>query len=109
MEKRVFERIPAFLSAELSYNDYFHDASIINLSQSGIYFIAVAYFSSGLNIDISIPLESTKLKIPFKIVRISETGIKHFFGFGAELLSPSQEYIKFIHDRLTLIIRNVIR
>lgn len=109
MEKRAFERIPAFLSAKLFYENYIYDASIINLSQNGIYFIAAAYVSFGLNIEISIPLESAELKIPFKIVRISETGLKHFFGSGAEILSPSQEYIEFLHGRLTLLIRNMIR
>jgi len=95
MEKRAFERIPVFLNAMLCYDDSFCDAFIINLSQNGINFIARADLSSGLNIEISIPLKSIELTVPFKIVRISETGIIHF-RFGAELLSPSHEYSKFI-------------
>ena len=99
MEKRAFKRIPAFLSAKLYYKDYFSETRIINLSQNGIYFITEAYLSSGLNIEISIPLESTELKVPFKIVRIIKTGMM-YSGVGAELLSPSKEYIKFIHGRI---------
>ena len=95
MEKRAVERIPSFFNAKLFYNNYFWDAFILNISQNGIYFGAKAYLLSGLNIDISIPLESTELKVPFMIVRIAET-----YRFGAELLSPSQEYIKFIHSRI---------
>jgi len=99
MEKRAFERIPAFLSARLLDNTAFHNALILNLSQNGIYFMAKEYLSSGLNIEISIPLDSTELKVPFKIVRISETDLINF-RFGAELLGASQEYIKFINGRI---------
>ena len=99
MGKRAFERIPAFLNARLFYCDFFYDALIINLSQNGIYFFAKIEILSGLNIEISIPLESTELNISGKIVRISETSITSY-RFGAELLSPSQEYIKFIQNRI---------
>jgi hypothetical protein len=99
MEKRAFERIPAFLNAKLFYDDSFYDALILNLSQNGIYFSAEEYLLSGLNIEISMPLESTELKVPFKVVRISETNTI-YYRLGAELLSPSQEYIKFIHGRI---------
>ena len=99
MEKRAYERFPAFLSAKLLYDDSFYDALILNMSQSGIYFIAKIDLLSGLNIEMSIPLESTEIKVPCKIVRISETGITSY-RFGAELLRPSQEYIKFIHSRI---------
>jgi len=97
MGKRAFERIPAFLNAKLLYCDSFHDALILNLSQNGIYFFAKIDILSGLNIEMSIPLESTELTVSGKIVRISETGATSY-RFGAELLSPSQEYIKFIHN-----------
>jgi hypothetical protein len=99
-EKRVFKRIPTFLSTKLFYNFLFYDARIINISQNGIYFLTDAYASFGLNIEISIPLESTEFKVPFKIVRISKTSMP-YSGFGAELLSPSKEYTKFIHGRIT--------
>ena len=99
MEKRAYKRIPAFLNAKLLYDDYFYDALILNLSQNGIYFFAKINLLSGLNIEISMPLESTDLTVHFKIVRISETSITSY-RFGAELLIPSQEYIKFIHSRI---------
>ena len=95
MEKRAFARIPSFLDAKLFYDDYSYDALILNLSQNGIYFSSEAYLSFGLHIKISIPLKTTELKVPFKIIRISETS-----RFGAVLLSPSQEYIKFVHCRI---------
>lgn len=99
MEKRAFKRIPAFINAKLFYDGSFCDAIILNLSQNGIYFFTTINLLSGLTIEISIPLDSTDLKVHFKIVRISEEGISSY-RFGAELLSPSQEYIKFIHSRI---------
>jgi hypothetical protein len=99
MEKRAFERIPSFFNAKLFYDDIAYDAFIFNVSQNGIYFISKAHLSSGLNIEISIPLESSELKVPFKVVRISEMDIISP-RFGAELLSPSQEYINFIDSRI---------
>ena len=109
MEKRVFKRIPAFLSATLFYDDFFYDIRIINLSQNGIFFISNEYLSSGLNIEIYIPLKNTALKVPFKIVRISEIIDNMHFRFGAEILSPSQEYLKFIKGRVALQIQNILR
>jgi hypothetical protein len=51
MEKRAFERIPAFINAKLFYDDSFYDALILNLSQNGIYYIAKINLLSGLNIE----------------------------------------------------------
>ena len=99
MEKRSFERVPSFLDAKLFYDNYSYDALILNLSQNGIYFVADAYPPSRLNIEISIPLKTTELKVPFKIVRMSKVGTL-YSRFGAELLSPSQEYIKFVHGHI---------
>ena len=98
MEKRAFARTPSFLDAKLFYDDYSYNALILNLSQNGIYFTADTYLSSGLDIEISMPLESLELTVPFKIVRISETDMISP-RFGAELLHPSQEYRKFVHSR----------
>ena len=99
MEKRAFERVPSFLDAKLFYDDYSYDALILNLSQNGIYFSVGAYLSTGLNIKISLPLESPEVTVPFKIVRMSMIG-RICFSCGAELLSPSQEYIKFVQGRI---------
>lgn len=102
MEKRAFARIPSFLNTKLFYDDYSYDVLILNLSQDGIYFISEAYLSSGSNINISIPLKTTELKVPFKIVRMSTMDLI-YLRFGAELLSPSQEYTNFIHGRIASI------
>ena len=99
MENRAFARVSSFLDAKLFYDDYSSDVLILNLSQNGIYFTADTYLSSGLDIEISIPLETKELKVPFKIVRMSKTGMP-YSRFGAELLSPSQEYIKFVQGRI---------
>jgi hypothetical protein len=99
MEKRAFARVPSFLDAKLFYGDYSYDALILNLSQNGINFSTEVCLSSGLNIEISIPMETTELKVPFKIVRMSKTDMLSF-RFGAELLSPSEEYLKFVHGRI---------
>ncbi len=96
--KRAFERVASFLDAKLFYDNYSYDALILNLSQDGIYFISEAYLSSGLNIKISIPLETTELRVPFKIVR-TQTIDSIYPRFGAKLLSPSQEYANFVHDK----------
>jgi len=100
MEKRAFKRIPSFFDVKLFYDDIVYDALILNLSQNGIYFSAGAYLSSGLNIKISMPLECQEVTVPFKIVRMSMIG-RISFSCGAELLSPSHEYTKFIHSRLS--------
>ena len=102
MKRRAFARIPSFFNTKLYYDDYSYYALILNLSQNGIYFISDAYLLSGLNITISIPLETTELKVPFKIVRIP-TIDSIYRRFGAELLSPSQEYTNFIHSRIASI------
>jgi len=99
MNKRAFERVPSFFDAKLFYDDYAYDALILNVSQNGIHFSANAHLSTGLNIGISIPLETTELKVPFKIVRMSKIDMLYSI-FSAELLSPSQEYINFIHSRI---------
>jgi len=101
MEKRDFERMPAFLEAKLGYANSFYDALILNLSKNGIYFIVKEYFATGSNIEILIPSDSKELKVPFKIVRISEID-RIYFRFGAELFGTPQEYIKFINCRLVL-------
>ena len=98
MERRAFARTPSFFNAKLFYDDCSYYALILNLSQNGIYFISEAYLSSGLNIKISIPLETTELKVPFKIVRMP-TIDSIYRRFGAALLRPSQEYINFVHGR----------
>ena len=99
MEQRAFARNPSFLNTKLFHDDYSYDALILNLSQNGIYFMSDAYLSSGLNIKISIPLETTELKVTFKVVRMS-TIDSIFRRFGAELLTPSQEYTNFVRGRI---------
>ncbi len=101
MNKRAFDRFPAFLNAKLHYENNSHDVFILNLSQNGIFFISKEYLSSGVNIEISISLYSKELKVPMKIVRISERDII-YFRFGAKLLNPSQKYIMFIEDRKSM-------
>ena len=100
MEKRAFERTPVFINAMLLYDEFYRGAFILNISQNGIYFSADAKLSSGSNVEISMPIESPELTVSFKIVRISETDMISP-RFGAELLHPSQEYIKFIHGRIS--------
>ncbi len=99
MEKRAFARIPSFLDAKLFYDDNLYDALILNISQNGINFGVNANLSSGLNVELSLPLETTELRIPFRIVRMSKVDMP-YSRFGAELISPSQEYIKFVHSRI---------
>ncbi len=108
MNRRAFERIPSFMNAKVFYNDLLCDTRILNLSQNGIYFITKEYLASGLNIEISIPFETTDVKVPFRIVRISIID-NIYFRFGAKIVSPSQEYIKLIRGRLALMIQNIIR
>lgn len=96
MEKRAFERVPSFIDAKVFYDENSYGVLILNLSQNGIYFVANAYLPSRLNVEVSIPLETTELKVPCEIVRMSKVGTL-YSRFGAKLLSPSQEYIKFIN------------
>jgi hypothetical protein len=96
MEKRAFERTPVYINAMLLYDEFYHGAFILNISQNGIYFSSNAKLSPGSNVEISMPVESPELTVSFKVVRISETDIIST-RFGAELSNKSQEYIKFIH------------
>ena len=79
-------------------DELFHGAFILNISQNGIYFGSNAELSSGSNVEISMPIENPALTVHCKVVRISETDMISP-QFGAELLNPSQEYIKFVHSR----------
>ena len=99
MDKRAFIRVPSFLNGKLFYNDNAYDALILNLSENGIYFCANAHLPSGLNIEISLPVESTELMVSYNIVRMTKIGNLHS-RFGAEVSKTSQEYTKFINDRI---------
>ena len=100
MDKRAFERIPVLLYAQLYCEDSVCDALVLNLSQNGIYFSAEATLSCGLDLDLSIPMESNELRVPFKIIRSSEKGLL-YSRFGAELLSPSLDYLSFVQSHKT--------
>ncbi|UCE71253.1 MAG: PilZ domain-containing protein, partial [Nitrospiraceae bacterium] len=100
MDKRAFERIPVLLYAQLYCDDSFYDALVLNLSQNGIYFSAEARLSCGLDLYLSIPMESNELRVPFKIIRSSEKGFL-YSRFGAELLSPSPHYLTILKSHKT--------
>jgi len=98
MEKRTYKRIPVHLIISVFNGGFINDGLMINISESGIYFISRATLSSGLNIQVSIPFEQDVLKVPVKIKRIENT-YNEYDGFAAELLKSSQDYIKFVRNR----------
>ena len=95
-EKRGCKRIPTQLFVSFFNGDSLHNGFVTNLSDINIYFITGANLSSGSNIDVSIPLKYENLIVPVNINRTEKTG-NLFNGFGAELLSPSLDYIDFIY------------
>ena len=95
-EKRACKRIPTQLFVSFFNGDSLHNGFVTNLSDINIYFITGANLSSGSNIDVSIPLKYENLIVPVNINRTEKTG-NLFNGFGAELLSPSLDYIDFIY------------
>ncbi len=62
-----------------------------------MHFISGADLSSGLNIDISIPLKEESLKIPVRIIRSEKAG-NLYDGFSAEISSPLQDYVEFVES-----------
>ncbi len=96
IEKRACKRIPAQLFVNFFNGGSLHHGLVTNLSDINIYFITGVNLSFGSNIDVSIPLKYENLIVPVYINRIEKTG-NLYNGFGAELLSPSLEYIDFIY------------
>ncbi len=97
MEKRAYKRIPIHIYISFFCGDSYHNGLMTNISENGIYFISGADLSSGLNIDVSIPLKEDSLKIPVKIIRVKKTG-NLYNGFSAEISSPFQDYEKFVQS-----------
>ena len=95
-EKRAYERIPTLLDVKVLNGDSLHNGLVTNLSEKDMYFITGANLSSGLNIEVSIPLKEDNLKVPVKVIRIKKDNL--YDGFGAELSSLSQDYIDFVHN-----------
>ncbi len=95
MEKRTYKRIPVQLFITVFNDDYIYDGLMINISESGVYFISRADLSSGSNIQVSIPFEQDILKVSVKIKRVENT-YNEYDGFAAELLKSSQDYIRFV-------------
>ena len=97
MEKRSFKRIPIHLYIRFFCGDSCHNGLVTNISENGIHFISGADLSSGLNIDISIPLKEESLKIPVRIIRSEKAG-NLYDGFSAEISSPLQDYVEFVES-----------
>ena len=97
MEKRAFKRIPIHLYIRFFCGDSCHNGLVTNISENGMHFISGADLSSGLNIDISMPLKEESLKIPVRIIRSEKTG-NLYDGFSAEISSPLPDYIGFIES-----------
>ena len=95
-EKRGCKRITTQVFVSFFNGDSLDNGFVTNLSDINIYFITGANLSSGSNIDVSIPLKYENLIVPVNINRTEKTG-NLFNGFGAELLSPSLDYIDFIY------------
>jgi hypothetical protein len=96
-EKRSNERIPIHLNVGVVNSDSLHNGLVTNFSENGIYFLSGANLSSGLDIQVVIPLKEDHLNVPVKIIRRAKTGYL-YDGFGAELLNSSQDYIEFVHN-----------
>ncbi len=97
VEKRIYERIPIHLDVRVFNNGSLHNGLVTNFSENGMYFISGANLSSGLDIEVSIPLKEDDLKVPVKIIRSAKTG-NLYDGFGVKLLNSSQDYIEFVHN-----------
>ena len=95
-EKRGYERILKYIDITVLNGDSPRKGLVRNLSEKGMYFITGANLSSGLNIEVSIPFKEDNLKVPVKVIRIKKDNL--YDGFGAELSSPSQDYIDFVHN-----------
>jgi hypothetical protein len=94
-EKRGCERIPAQLFVSFFDGDSLRNGFVTDLSSINIYFTTGANLSSGSNIEVLIPLKYENMIVPVNIIRTEKIG-NLTNGFGAELLSPSLEYIDFI-------------
>jgi hypothetical protein len=68
-----------------------------NCSENGMYFMSGANLTTGLDIEVSIPLKEDNLKVSIKIIRSAKTR-NLYDGFGSELLNSSQDYIEFVHS-----------
>ena len=95
-EKRAYERLPIILDIKVLNSDSPSYGLVTNISENGMYFMTGTNLSSGLNIEVSIPFKEDEVKVPVTVIRIKKDNI--YDSFGAELSSPYQDYIDFVHS-----------
>ncbi len=94
MEKRAFQRIPAYLESHCFNIDYF--GTVTNLSEDGMFIRSQKIiFPLELQFEISIPLKGEILNVPVKVERITKSN-KYYDGIGVRLLKQPKNYLKFI-------------
>ena len=103
MGVRTFDRIPVLIDIEISCNNMVVTGTLMNISESGM-FIRTNNMPSPpcSQIEITIPQEDKSINISGRLVR--EENIRGYYnGIGVEVLNPSQDYMDFIDDLITVL------
>lgn len=95
-EKRAFKRIAANIDARFFSGNIFYSGTVLNISEKGMFINTKRCLPADSMFVIIIREENTLLKVIAKVRRSTLAG-DGCDGMGVELLSPSADYMKFIH------------
>jgi hypothetical protein len=103
MGTRTFDRIPVLIDVEINCNNMVVTGALINISEHGM-FIRTDRMPSPLQsqIEITIPLKEEAIHVSGKLVREENTQ-GYYNGVGVEVLNPSQNYLDFIDNLITVL------
>ncbi len=96
MEQRAFKRIPSDLKARFICNETDYFGTTNDISENGMYIRTdkISFPIESL-LDIFIGVETTLLKVPVKICRLSKSG-DVFDGMGVRVLHPAHKYLQYV-------------
>ena len=95
-EKRAFERIPASIDARFFYGNIFYSGTVLNVSEKGMFINTKRCLPPDSMFVVIIRESNFLLKVIAKVKRF-EMYDSSCNGMGVELMSPSNDYVKFIN------------
>ncbi len=98
MQRRAFNRVPANIKVKFFCCESQYDGTIMDLSEGGMYISTDEMrFPFDSEIDIIIPMNSDILKVPVKVMRITNSS-DFYDGLGVAVIKPSTHYIDFVRN-----------
>ena len=97
MERRSSNRIETNFKARFFYGNFFYSGTITNVSDSGMFINTKRFLPTDSMFVVIIRLENVLLKVIAKVQRLTATE-DNGAGIGVTLVSPSHNYLEFIHS-----------